>query len=81
MDTHETAAPSIKLLVVDDDEDIRILMAEYLKQHGYQVALASDGTTMFEQISGCRPDLIVLDIMMPGEDGLSLCRRMREGSS
>ncbi|MBQ3892371.1 MAG: response regulator transcription factor [Desulfovibrio sp.] len=77
MDTHENAAAPIKLLVVDDDEDIRVLMAEYLRQHGYQVALASDGTTMFEQIAGCRPDLIVLDIMMPGEDGLSLCRRLQ----
>ena len=50
METHESAAPFIKLLVVDDDEDIRVLMAEYLKQHGYQVALASDGTTMLNKL-------------------------------
>lgn len=64
------------LLVVDDDQDIRDLMAEYLRQHGYDVRTADGGAAMFEALEASKPDLVVLDIMMPGEDGLSLCRRM-----
>ena len=67
----------VSLLVVDDDEDIRSLMADYLRQHGYGVRTADGGETMFEAIAESCPDLVVLDIMMPGEDGLALCRRLR----
>jgi two-component system OmpR family response regulator len=77
MAKNEQSSQPVRLLVVDDDEDIRVLMAEYLRQHGYAVSLAGDGAAMFEQIAEGIPDLIVLDIMMPGEDGLSLCRRLR----
>jgi two-component system OmpR family response regulator len=65
------------LLVVDDDQDIRTLMAEYLRQHGFRVQTAEDGASFFSCLIEETPDLIVLDIMMPGEDGLSLCRKLR----
>ena len=68
---------TLSLLVVDDDQDIRDLMADYLRQHGFQVRAADGGEAMFACIEEEKPDLIVLDIMMPGEDGLSLCRRLR----
>ena len=68
---------TLSLLVVDDDQDIRDLMADYLRQHGFAVRAADGGDAMFACIEEEKPDLIVLDIMMPGEDGLSLCRRLR----
>ena len=76
-DTDTSQMPALSLLVVDDDQDIRDLMAEYLRQHGFLVRVADGGKAMFESIEQEVPDLIVLDIMMPGEDGLSLCRRLR----
>ena len=72
---------TLSLLVVDDDQDIRDLMADYLRQHGFAVRAADGGDAMFACIEEEKPDLIVLDIMMPGEDGLSLCRRLRAGVS
>ena len=72
---------TLSLLVVDDDQDIRDLMADYLRQHGFQVRSADGGDAMFACIEEEKPDLIVLDIMMPGEDGLSLCRRLRSMDS
>ena len=72
---HQTAARHI--LVVDDDERLRELLRRYLADQGFNVTLAADGTTMFEQKRLLNPDLIVLDVMMPGEDGMSLCRRVR----
>lgn len=80
----ENQEKRISLLVVDDDEGIRTLMADYLRQHSFDVRSAADGEAMFASIAEHRPDLVVLDIMMPGEDGLSLCRRLRsqeEGAS
>ncbi|MBQ4615182.1 MAG: response regulator [Mailhella sp.] len=72
---------TLSLLVVDDDQDIRDLMADYLRQHGFSVRVADGGENMFACIEEEKPDLIVLDIMMPGEDGLSLCRRLRAMNS
>ena len=68
-DTDTSQMPALSLLVVDDDQDIRDLMAEYLRQHGFLVRVADGGKAMFESIDQEVPDLIVLDIMMPGEDG------------
>ena len=72
---------TLSLLVVDDDQDIRDLMADYLRQHGFAVRAADGGDAMFACIEEEKPDLFVLDIMMPGEDGLSLCRRLRSMDS
>ena len=68
------------VLVVDDDREIRDLLARFLCTHGYRIETAADGREMFAALSAGRFDLIVLDLMLPGEDGLSLCRRVRAGS-
>jgi two-component system OmpR family response regulator len=65
------------LLVVDDDREIRTLISQFLTKHGYRVSSAKDGLEMMKVLETSRIDLIVLDLMMPGEDGLALCRRLR----
>ncbi|MGA4635947.1 response regulator [Pseudomonas solani] len=67
------------ILVVDDDREIRELVGNYLKKNGLRVSLAADGRQMRSFLDGNAVDLIVLDIMMPGEDGLKLCRELRVG--
>jgi two-component system OmpR family response regulator len=69
------------ILIVDDDREIRSLVAQVLKKHGYRVTPAADGREMMHLMEKGRFDLIVLDLMLPGEDGLSLCRRVRAESS
>lgn len=73
-----TARPG-KVLVVDDDTRIRDLLRRYLAQEGFDVLLAEDGKSLTRILLREAPDLIVLDLMMPGEDGLSICRRLRAG--
>ena len=68
------------LLVVDDDREIRDLLARFLRMHGYRIETAADGREMFAALGAGRFDQIVLDLMLPGEDGLSLCRRVRAHS-
>ncbi len=65
------------LLVVDDDRDICDLLSRFLTKHGYRVSTAHDGSGLFAALETAPVDLIVLDLMLPGEDGLSLCRRLR----
>ena len=67
-----------RILIVDDHRDIRDLLGAYLQQHDYQVSLAEDGVSMRDLLQQQSFDLIVLDLMMPGEDGLSLCRHVRD---
>lgn len=69
-----------RLLVVDDDAELRELLRDYLGQAGFQVAVAADGREMRRALAAAPVDLIILDIMLPGEDGLSLCRRLRAES-
>jgi two-component system, OmpR family, phosphate regulon response regulator OmpR len=66
-----------KILVVDDDTRIRDLLRRYLSQEGFDVVLAEDGKSLTRVMLRETADLIVLDLMMPGEDGLSICRRLR----
>ena len=66
-----------KVLVVDDDTRIRDLLRRYLTQQGFEVLLAEDGKAMARTLQRETIDLIVLDLMMPGEDGLTLCRKLR----
>ena len=68
------------VLVVDDDAEIRKLLAQYLVNSGFRVSLAGDGLQMRRVLDSSRPDVVVLDIMLPGEDGLSLCRDLRARS-
>jgi two-component system OmpR family response regulator len=72
------ALPNI--LVVDDDRETRTLIAKYLRGNACNVATAADGREMDRRIADHRVDLLVLDVMLPGEDGLSLCRRIRATS-
>ena len=67
-------------LTLDDHREIRELLARFLVKNGMRVSTASGGTEMRQQLRSGAPDLIVLDIMMPGEDGLSLCRQLRQNS-
>jgi two-component system, OmpR family, response regulator len=72
--------PSPHILVVEDDKQISRLVARYLRANQCRVTLASDGREMAHKLGASRIDLIVLDLMLPGEDGLSLCRRLRSDS-
>ncbi|HET7306429.1 MAG TPA: response regulator [Gammaproteobacteria bacterium] len=69
------------ILVVDDDAEIRTLLSTYLRNNGYRVSAAANGREMHELLEIAAPDLIVLDLMLPGEDGLSLCRDLRSRSN
>ena len=66
-----------KIIVVDDDARIRDLLRRYLTQEGFEVSIAEDGKALNRLLLRESADLIVLDLMMPGEDGLSICRRLR----
>jgi len=67
------------VLVVDDDREIRDLVSAYLKKNGLRVTTAADGRQMRAFLEADRVDLVVLDLMMPGDDGLVLCRELRAG--
>lgn len=69
------------ILIVDDDHDIRHLLSDYLENNGYQTQLAENGVAMWSMLEKSSIDLIVLDLNMPGEDGLTLCRNLRAKSS
>ncbi|CAD6519418.1 Transcriptional regulatory protein OmpR [Paraburkholderia hiiakae] len=67
------------VLIVDDDRGIRELVGAYLEKNGMRVSLAANGREMRALLESGAPDLIVLDLMMPGDDGLVLCRELRAG--
>ena len=71
------ASPLASILVVDDDRAIRESLDRALDLEGYRIITAADGAQALDLIAAEAPDLIVLDLMMPGEDGLSVCRRLR----
>ncbi len=73
------ASPHI--LIVDDHAEIRDLLAKYLAKHGFRVDTAANAASARTLLGRAAVDLVVLDIMMPGEDGLSLCRHLRETTS
>ncbi len=72
------SAPDAHLLIVDDDERIRTLLQKFLMRHGFLVTAARDAAHARRILSGLEFDMIVLDVMMPGEDGLTLTRALRE---
>jgi two-component system OmpR family response regulator len=65
------------ILIVEDDREIRSLLADFLAREGFLALGAEDGAAMDRVLAQTRPDLVVLDLMLPGEDGLSICRRLR----
>lgn len=67
------------ILVVDDHAEIRQLLQRYLGDHGYRVTTAANGVEMQRVLADAAIDLVILDLMMPGDDGLTLCRNLRAG--
>lgn len=68
------------VLLVDDDAALRRLLTRYLSENGYVVTAVADGVEMDHALENQPPDLVILDLMLPGEDGFSLARRLRGGS-
>ena len=71
----DSGVPTV--LLVDDDPEIRVLVTQYLREHGLQVIAAADARAMAAALTSDHVDLILLDIMLPGKDGLTLCREVR----
>jgi DNA-binding response OmpR family regulator len=67
-----------RLLIVDDDASVRAMLREYLEGHGFAVDEAGNGAQMRERIEAARPDVVLLDLRLPGEDGLTLAKALRE---
>lgn len=65
------------ILIVEDDERLATLTKEYLEHNGLNVSVEGDGAKAVDRILAERPDLVILDLMLPGEDGISICRRVR----
>jgi DNA-binding response OmpR family regulator len=69
------------ILIVDDEPIVREVVSQYLTQDGFKVETASDGLEAISRFSTARPDLVLLDLMLPGIDGLEVCRRIRAQSN
>ncbi|HEX6302647.1 MAG TPA: response regulator transcription factor [Anaerolineales bacterium] len=72
--------PKHKILVIDDEQSILNLVSAYLRPEGYEVYTATDGPSGLKAARACRPDLVVLDIMLPGMDGIEVLSRLRRES-
>lgn len=70
-----------RILIVDDDQRLRDLLVRYLNDQGFHADAVGDGIAMDRFLAAGSPDLMVLDLMLPGEDGLALCRKLRGGGS
>ena len=70
-----------KILVADDDPNVHQSLNAYFRREGYQIISAYDGAAALQQVRQARPDIAILDIMMPGMDGLSVCREVRKDSN
>lgn len=70
-----------RILIVEDDERLAILTQDYLRRNGLDVAIETDGTRAIRRIVSEQPDLVVLDVMLPGSDGLTVCREVRPNYS
>ena len=68
-----------RVWVVDDDPELRRMLATYLGEQGYEVRTFMDGAQLMARLQAQRPDLVVLDLMLPGDDGLTVLRRLRDG--
>jgi two-component system, OmpR family, response regulator RstA len=66
-----------RVLLVEDDEELAGLISDYLSENGLQVSVIADGAEVEKGLAACRPDLIILDQMLPNKDGLQLCREIR----
>ncbi|MDP4091842.1 MAG: response regulator transcription factor [Bacillota bacterium] len=68
------------IYVVDDEQNIRDLIRSYLQKEGYDVEVFGDGSEAYGALSGLKPDMLIIDVMMPGMDGYTLCREIRKSS-
>ena len=73
-------ASNQQILIVEDEPQLAHLLEDYLEQSGYQTAIIHDGSQVSQSIKGNEPDLVLLDIMLPGVDGMTICREIREFS-
>lgn len=73
--------PTPRILVVDDDASIAEMVSIVLRGRGFDVATAGDGPTAFSMLRSAEPDVVLLDLMLPGMDGIEVCRRLREVSA
>src|ERR1051325_8977310 len=71
-------APATSLLVIEDDENISAALVEYFSRAGYTVTTAADGLAGVEAAIKARPDVVVLDLMLPKMDGLAVCKELRQ---
>lgn len=71
---------AVRVLVVDDEVSLARIAASYLEHEGYEVVLAHDGLEAVDVAATFRPDVVILDIMLPGLDGMEVCRRLRQSS-
>ena len=69
------------ILVIEDEEDIQELLRYNLQREGYRVSLAASGERGYQLICSEKPDLVVLDLMLPGMDGLEVCRRVKQDAA
>jgi len=76
-----TPTEGASILIVDDDPEIGALLAEYLGQAGLRADVAADGSAMWQALAARHFDAVVLDLMLPGDDGLTLCRQLRDRSN
>ena len=72
---------SPRLVILDDDEETRALLRRYLQQHGFEVDAVADANALFGNLEERPADLVILDLMLPGEDGFNVCRRLRATST
>ncbi|NRD76745.1 response regulator transcription factor [Bacillus sp. BRMEA1] len=68
------------IFVIDDEKNIRDILQKYIESEGYKVTLFSDGRNVYEEMQRLKPDLLIIDIMMPHLDGLELCKKIRTAS-
>ena len=69
-----------RLLIVDDDRELRVLLDDYLTKNGFDITAVPDGKSMWTALANERHQLVILDLMLPDEDGFSLCRQLRTRS-
>nr|WP_297459544.1 winged helix-turn-helix domain-containing protein [uncultured Halomonas sp.] len=77
MDTSLDSKQQDHVLIIEDDERLAELTSDYLEANGFRVTIEGDGALGVERIVALEPDIVILDLMLPGEDGLSICRRAR----
>ncbi|MEZ4643807.1 MAG: hybrid sensor histidine kinase/response regulator [Chloroflexota bacterium] len=77
-DANETPIPEQTILIVDDNPTNIGVLADYLEEHGFTILVARDGESALEKAAYARPDLVLLDVMMPGIDGFETCRQLKD---